>query len=194
MSNLDLCRPGREQRSSDEGGSGGLRPADHSLRTGLLALRREEFGQAAASLAAAIAAEPSSADAHAYLSAALLALGRPEAARAASARALELGPAAFGPHQKAGELALRLGDPMAAATHFLAAVRASEPGSPDETAARVALGTARRQVRTAVDHRASLPRLPVRLRSPLRALHQGPGRLWRLWRFVRRPAWRPERP
>lgn len=169
--------------------------SDHPLRVGLIALRREEFELAATSLAAAIEADPASADAHAYLSSALLALARPEEARAAAARALELGPADFGPHQKAGELALRLGNPVAAATHFLAAVRAAEPGSADEAAARMALGTARRQVRTAVDHRASLPRLPARLRALLRVLRSAPGRLRQsLPRSLRRPVWRPERP
>jgi tetratricopeptide (TPR) repeat protein len=141
--------------------------ASNHLRAGLLALRREELDLATAELSAATAADPGCADAHAYLGAALIAMGRADLAMASSKRALELGPDAFGPRMKAGELAIRLGDPVSGSDHFLAAMRAAAPGSADEYAAKAALAASRRQVRVSINHRASLPRLPAGLGSRL---------------------------
>lgn len=148
--------------------------SDHAielLSRGLIHLRREQLPDGLAALDAALEVDPDLADAHAYRSAVLLALGQPEEARDASARALELAPDAFGPRIKAGELALRLGHLSEASDHFLAAVRAAEPGSADEAAARTALTLARKREHQSISHRARLPRLPRWRRSadPLRA-------------------------
>jgi tetratricopeptide (TPR) repeat protein len=155
--------------------------AIQELRAGLIHLRREQLPEGLAALDAALAIDPDLADAHAYRSAALVALGRPEEAREASARALELRPDDFGPRMKAGELALRLGHLSLANEHFLAAVRAAVPGSPDEAAAKAALIFARKREGQSISHRARLPRLP-RWRRPAALLDRAS------WRSRREPA------
>lgn len=122
-----------------------------------MALRREEWEVARRFLLEAAEENPTDAAALAYLSGALLALGQVEEARTAVERALALEPDGFAPRLKAGELALRLGDLEAAESHCLAAVRAAEPGSGGEAAARATLASIRRLTRRAIDHRAALP-------------------------------------
>jgi tetratricopeptide (TPR) repeat protein len=131
----------------------------------LLALRHEEFETGAALLRERVAAHPDDADAWAYLTGALLALGRPEEARDASDRALELDPDGFAPRLKAAELALRLGDVAGAERMALGAVRAAVPGSTAERAARSLLIEARQQLRRGIDRRAELPSWPLLRRS-----------------------------
>lgn len=139
------------------------------LRTGLVHLRREEFSDGLAAIDAAIDARPEMADAHAYRSSALMALSRPLEAQDEVEIALALDPNAFAPQQKAGEMSLRLGDMSAAADHFLAAVRAARPGSPDEAAAQAGLVLARRRMKSGIDHHAVLPRRPA-LPGPVRSI------------------------
>ena len=110
-----------------------LRP-DHdgallSLREGLIALAHEEIDFARTALERAASLDPELADTHAYLSSALLASADFDGARDAVERALALDPGGFAPLIKAGELEMRLGDPLAAEAHFLGALRAAEPGS-----------------------------------------------------------------
>jgi tetratricopeptide (TPR) repeat protein len=119
----------------------------------------QECLEAVATPAAIGAAEPLAVDALAYLSSVRWSLGDIEGARDASDRALELGPERFAPNQKAGEMALRLGDLERAADLFLAAVRASEPGTADSKAAEISLREARRRVSHSIRHEAKAPRM-----------------------------------
>jgi tetratricopeptide (TPR) repeat protein len=129
-----------------------------AFQEGLRALAHEHVELAVERLGLAADGAPDDATVHAFLATALFAAARPDAAEAAIDRALALAPAAYWPNLKAGELRLRLGDASAAADHFLAALRAVEPGSADATAAQLALVRARREVAQAISHRAVLPR------------------------------------
>lgn len=128
-----------------------------ALRNGLRALAREEVGAALEHLQAAVAQAPDLPEAHAYLSSALIARGEVAGAQGAVETALRLAPDGFAPNLKAGELSLRLGDPDRAATHFLVALRAAEPGTRDAAAAKVLLAESRRRVRDSIPHHAVLP-------------------------------------
>ncbi|MGZ8438164.1 MAG: hypothetical protein ACXWXR_06445 [Candidatus Limnocylindrales bacterium] len=132
--------------------------ARDAFHEGLRALAHEHVDLAVEQLSLAADAAPDDATVHAFLATALFAAARPDASSAAINRALEIAPAAYWPNLKAGELRLRLGDASAAADHFLAALRAVEPGSADATAAQLALVRARREVARSVSHRAVLPR------------------------------------
>jgi tetratricopeptide (TPR) repeat protein len=125
---------------------------------GLRALAHERIDLAIEQLSLAVAGSPDDPAIHAFLASAMFAAARPDDATDAIARALELGPDDYWPNQKAGELRLRLGDPVAAADHFLVALRSAEPGTPDATAAQLALVRARREAAGAISHRAILPR------------------------------------
>ena len=130
-----------------------------TLSSALRLLAREEYAEGRDALEALVAAEPANATAWAYLSGAHLALADFDAARAASERAVELDPDGFAPRMKAGELALRLGDLVAAEAEFVAALRAVEPGTPGSVAARRALVIVRNRLRGSIAHGASLPKL-----------------------------------
>lgn len=103
------------------------------------------------------ARDPLAIDALAYLSSVRWSLGDIESAQEASVQALELAPDRFAPNQKAGEMALRLGDSERAADLFLAAVRATEPGTADAKAAELSLREARRRVTRGIRHEAKGP-------------------------------------
>src|SRR5204862_7098630 len=84
----------------------------------------------------------------------VLASGRPIEAQAAVERALALDADGFAPRLKGGELALRLGDLSRAERNFVAALRATEPGSPEMAVARRWLVITRERQRRSVDRRA----------------------------------------
>jgi tetratricopeptide (TPR) repeat protein len=133
------------------------------FRAGLRAMNHELLEEARDHLAAAAspagleAADPTAIDALAYLSSVAFALGDVEFAGEAVERALAVGSRRFATNQKAGEFAMRMGDPERAATHFLAALRASEPGTAQARAAEVSLREARGRLAGGVKHGASLP-------------------------------------
>jgi tetratricopeptide (TPR) repeat protein len=137
-------------------------PWPDALVAGLIALSREELDVAREHLARAISEAPDLGDAHAYLGCALLASGEMRHGMDEIAVALRLSPDGFAANVKAGELALRVGDPCAAESHFLKALRASPPGTRDAEAARALLSEARRRSRASITHQAFLPspRLP----------------------------------
>ena len=128
-----------------------------ALDLGLRHLAHERVEEAIAAFSQAVIDDPSEAAAHAFLAAALFADGQPAAADAAIERALALDPDGFWPHLKAGELRFRLGDTEVAATHFLVALRAVEPGTRESAAAADALARARRATTKSIAHRAVLP-------------------------------------
>lgn len=115
--------------------------------------------EALASPEALEAREPLAVDGLAYLSSVRWSIGDVAGAMDASDRALELGPERFAPNQKAGEMALRLGDMEKAAELFLTALRASEPGTADAKAAEASLRETRRRVTRGIRHEAKAPRL-----------------------------------
>jgi tetratricopeptide (TPR) repeat protein len=145
------------------------RTFDH-FALGLRHLSHERVDEAIAALEAAVATCPADADAHAFLAAALFADARADAAGAAIARALQLGPSDFWPNLKAGELRFRLGDAAEAEEHFLVALRSVEPGTAEAKAAGELLVRARTSMAKSVEHRAVLParlhRLLARSASP----------------------------
>ena len=149
--------------------TGATETSAETMRRGLVELRHEHWAAARATLAALVDREPDWADAHAYLSGAQIAVGQYNEAIDSVDRALALDPEGFGPNLKAGELGLRLGHQEKAETHLLAAVRASVPGSPDESAAKALLVLTRRKRRAGIERGASLPDLG-RWRRPGRAL------------------------
>ncbi len=128
-----------------------------AMRLALRTLAHEELAEGRDRLLAILDEAPDWADAWALLSGAHLALAEVDAAVAASERATSLAPDAFLPHQKAGELAFRLGHVERAEAEFLAALRATEPESADAAAARAALAIARRASRAGIAHGARLP-------------------------------------
>lgn len=105
------------------------------------------------------AGDPLAIDSLAYLSSVYFGLGDIKTAIATSTRALDLGPSRFAANQKAGEMALRLGDSELAAARFLAALRASEPGTSDAKAAEGSLREARRRTARGIKHEARAPKL-----------------------------------
>ncbi len=133
------------------------------LRQALAALWHEDLETAEAALRVAIEVAPQHADAHALLGATLLATGRPEGAMLEIEEALRLDPAGFLVQMKAGELALRLGDPGTAAERFLGALRASVPGSREAQVATSARASAQRASGKSIEHRAALPNWIARL-------------------------------
>jgi tetratricopeptide (TPR) repeat protein len=133
------------------------------LRAGLAALWHEDLSTAEAHLRAAIEADPADATGHALLGATLLATGRVESAMLAIDFALGLDPDGFLPQMKAGELALRLGDPGLAAERFLGALRAASPGSREAQAATAARAAAQRVLGRSIEHRAAMPRWLARM-------------------------------
>jgi tetratricopeptide (TPR) repeat protein len=130
-----------------------------AFHEGLRALAHERVDLAVERLSQAADGAPNDATIQAFLATALFAAARPDASSAAIGRALELAPSAYWPNLKAGELQFRLGDAVTAADHFLAALRAVEPGSADATAAQLALVRARREAARSISHRAVLPRV-----------------------------------
>ena len=150
------------------------------LAAGLEALRHEQYEQAITFLEAAAAAEPDDARPPTYLSGAYLAVARPAEAEAAVERALALDPTGFGPHLKAGELAMRFGDILGAEQEFLVALRAASGGSPELEVARRWLAISRERLRRSISRKALLPCLPGPLRRWGRARASGPQpRRWR---------------
>jgi tetratricopeptide (TPR) repeat protein len=153
------------------------------LTAGLRAMTHEHPEDARSYLAAvatpeALASgEPLAIDALAYLSSVRWSLADVDGAMEAADEALELGPERFAPNQKAGEMALRLGDLERAADLFLAAVRATEPGTADSKAAEISLREARRRVGNGIRHEARTPRLTGWLSRvvPRRRRNQTPG-------------------
>jgi tetratricopeptide (TPR) repeat protein len=139
------------------------KPALPALAAALDALRIEDFATGCRLLEERVEGRPDDAESWAYLTGALLALGRPLEAQDASERALAADPDGFAPNLKAAELALRLGLPALAERHGLAALRAARPGSQDGAAARAVLAEARVRTRRGIDRRAELP---PRLRRP----------------------------
>jgi Tfp pilus assembly protein PilF len=134
-----------------------------ALRAVLAALWHEDLVTAEAALRDAIEVAPEHADAHALLGATLLATGRPEGAMLEIEEALRLDPEGFLAQMKAGELALRLGDPGSAAERFLGALRASVPGSREAQVATAARASAQRALGKSIEHGASLPNWLARL-------------------------------
>jgi tetratricopeptide (TPR) repeat protein len=130
-----------------------------AFRNGLRALAQERIDIAVDQLSLAVAGAPDDATVHAFFASALFAAARPDESADAITRALELGPSDYWPNLKAGELRMRLGDPGTAIEHFLVALRAAEPGTPDATAAQLALVRARREMAGAISHRAIFPRV-----------------------------------
>jgi hypothetical protein len=118
-----------------------------------------EYLEAVATAEALAARDGLAVDAMAFLSSVRWSLGDVDGAMEASDRALELAPTRFAPNQKAGEMAIRLGDLDRAADLFLAALRACEPGTPDAKAAEISLLETRRRVGRGIRHGASAPRL-----------------------------------
>jgi tetratricopeptide (TPR) repeat protein len=130
-----------------------------AFHEGLRALAHERVDVAVDQLGLAAQGAPDDATVQAFYASALFAAARPADSADAIGRSLALAPDAYWPNLKAGELRLRLGDPAAAADHFLVAVRAVEPGTADATAAQLALVRARRELASGVSHRAVLPRV-----------------------------------
>ena len=130
-----------------------------AFHEGLRALVHEHVDLAVERLSVARDCAPEDPTISAFLASALFAAALPDASADAIARALELGPADYWPNLKAAELRLRLGDPTAAVDHFLAALRAAEPGTTDATAAQLGLVRARREVARSISHRAVMPRV-----------------------------------
>jgi tetratricopeptide (TPR) repeat protein len=153
------------RQAASPGQAASTAPADDSqaaraelFRKGLRAMSHERLDDARTCLEAVAtepaldAGEPLAVDALAYLSAVTWSLGDALEAIAQSDRALELGPDRFAPNQKAGETALRLGLLDRAESRFLAALRASEPGTPDARAAEACLRTARKRTAAGIKH------------------------------------------
>jgi tetratricopeptide (TPR) repeat protein len=148
-------------------------PSLPALAAALDALRIEDFATGCRLLSERVEGRPDDAESWAYLTGALLALGRPLEAQDASEHALAANPDGFAPNLKAAELALRLGLPALAERHGLAALRAVRLGSQDRSAARAVLAEARVRTRRGIDRRAELP---PRLRRPNALAGRGPAR------------------
>jgi tetratricopeptide (TPR) repeat protein len=163
-------------------------PEELVLKAGLRAMSHEQLEEARGYLeslatAEALAArQPYAVDALAYLSSVRWGLGHAEDAIDDAARALELAPERFAPNQKAGEMALRLGNLDNAEARFLAALRASEPGTQNAKAAESCLRESRRRSRGGIRHEVRTPRLgalmarlsPARWRSSQTGRAAGP--------------------
>jgi tetratricopeptide (TPR) repeat protein len=129
-----------------------------TLREGLRFMTHERLEEARDALSA-LATEEALAerdglavDALAYLSSVTWSLGDPVAAIDMAERALELGPDRFAPNQKAAEASMRLGHVDRAEVRFLAALRASEPGTGDAKAAERCLREARKRSARGIRH------------------------------------------
>ncbi len=135
------------------------------LKSALRAMLYERPEEARATLEAlatpeALAArDPFAVDALAYLSSVRWVLGDANGSMDAADQALELAPDRFAPNQKAGEMSLRLGNVDTAEGRFLAALRASQPGTADARAAESCLREARRRQSRGIRHEARAPRL-----------------------------------
>ncbi len=133
------------------------------LRSGLRAMAHEHLEEARVYLSAAAAptalgdTDPVAVDALAYLSSVAYNLGDFQAAAEAVELAVSLGPDRFAPNQKAGELALRLGDMDRAVDLFLSALRATDPGTSDAKAAEASLRECRRRLSKGIKHGTTLP-------------------------------------
>jgi tetratricopeptide (TPR) repeat protein len=159
---------GRTRRTSPdrpEAAPNGAPDALEHLRAGVRAMLYEHPEEARDHLEAAASPEllnrhdPVAIDAMAYLSSVRFAMADVDGATTAARLAVALGPERFAPNQKSGEMALRLGDPEQAAERFLAALRASEPGSQNAKAAEASLREARRRAAAGIKHQARAPRL-----------------------------------
>jgi tetratricopeptide (TPR) repeat protein len=134
------------------------------LRAGVRAMLYEHLEDARDQLEAAASPErlarhdEIAIDALAYLSSVRFAMADVEGGASAAELALKLGPDRFAPNQKAGEMAIRMGDPERAAERFLAALRASEPGTQDAKAAEASLRDARLRLSRSIRHEARAPR------------------------------------
>jgi Tfp pilus assembly protein PilF len=124
---------------------------------GVRALAREELDLARLWLERAVEEMPDDPDAHAYLGCTLLAVGEVASGMEETETALRLSPDGFASNLKAGELALRLGDPTSAEARFLKALRAVAPGTADAAATKALLAEARRRARASIPHEVSLP-------------------------------------
>ena len=144
-----------------------------TLRAGMRAMTHElpeTARERLASLAtddALEARDPIAIDALAYLSSVVWTLKDPVAAIDMVDRALELGPERFAPNQKGGEISWRLGLLEKAESQFLAALRASDPGTADAKAAERCLREVRKREARGIRH--ATKGIP----------------LDRLWRFIR---------
>jgi tetratricopeptide (TPR) repeat protein len=137
------------------------------VRAGLLALAREEIEQAISAFEAAVVERPDDADRVAFLAVALFAGRRHIESQVALDRALDLSPGGYWPNLKAGEIRLRLGDPVASESHFLVALRVATHGSRESAEAAALLARARATRTNSISHHAILPRwLTRRPREP----------------------------
>jgi tetratricopeptide (TPR) repeat protein len=91
-------------------------------------------------------------DSLAFLSSVTWSLGDPISAVGMAERALELAPERFATNQKAGEMSMRLGHLDKAEARFLAALRASEPGTSDARSAEACLREARKRTARGIAH------------------------------------------
>jgi hypothetical protein len=143
-------RPAKTRRADD--------PRLQTLRDGLRSMTHERIEDARDALASLATEEPLAAgdpiavDALAFLSSVTWTLGDPVTAIDMAERALELGPSRFATNQKAGEMSMRLGHIDRAEVRFLAALRASEPGTGDSRAAERCLREARKRTARGIKH------------------------------------------
>ena len=170
---LKPSKPGASRRSvSIQPQSDGQRLRE-LVRLGFRAMTHERLEDARTNLEAAASSEYLAAgnalaiDALAYLSSVRWELGDIDGALDASERALTLAPMRFAPNQKAGEIAIRLGNPAQASERFLVALRASEPGTADAKVAEACLRDARKRLSRGIRHGASFPTRPGGLLSRL---------------------------
>ncbi len=133
-------------------------------RAALVPLSREQVDIALPLLREALEIDPSDTDAQALFATALMACGRVDEGVALAESAAETAPTSFLPRLKAGEIGIRIGDLAGAERHFLAALAAARPGSPDAQAARALLAEARVRSRRAIAHHAQMPGLGGRIR------------------------------
>ncbi len=128
-----------------------------TLNDGLRLLTHERIEPAIEAFRGAIRADPQDPIAHAFLAAACFAAGRSDEADRAITTSLALAPEGYWSNLKAAELRFRLGDLDAAGEHFLAALRAAEPGTPESDAAAAGLVRTRTAQGRSIAHRALLP-------------------------------------
>jgi tetratricopeptide (TPR) repeat protein len=138
-----------------------------AVQVGLRALAHEEIEPAIVAFEAAVAERPNDGDRLAFLATALFAGRRGVEAEAVLDRALAIAPGGFWPNLKAGEIRFRLGDPVAAETLLLVALRAAPHGSREATEAAALLARSRTARTRSISHHAVLPRwLRGRSRAP----------------------------
>ena len=135
-----------------------LDPRLEMLREGLRAMTHERLEQAREYLRAIATEEDLESgdlvaiDSLAFLSSVTWGLGDPISAVEMAERALELAPDRFATNQKAGEMSMRLGHLDKAEARFLAALRASEPGTSDARSAEACLREARKRTARGIAH------------------------------------------